>query len=202
MDLLRRTWQQMGLKPKNIKMYPWTRGYLMLQSQANVVLFTTARTLEREHLFKWAGPITTRGQRCVLVARKDRRIKIEGLEDAKKYRIGTVREDYAEQLILKMGIPRSRIEPVRNMALNLSKIFAGRLDLIAYTEKSFYQILETAGFNRNDFESVYLIKELFPCYAFNRAIPDRFIERFQQALDRVKQGPEYPELLKKYDLFE
>ena len=199
-ELLRLTWQQMGIKPQNIKMYPWARGYLMLQQQANVVLFTTARTLEREKLFKWAGSITTRGQRCVLVARKDRKIRIGVLEDAKKYRIGTIREDYAEQLILKMGIHKSRIEPTRNMLLNLNKIIAGRIDLIAYTEKSFYQILESAGFNANDFESVYLIKELFPCYAFNRAIPDSFIERFQQALDRVKQKPEYEELLKKYDL--
>ncbi len=197
-DLLRLVWQQMGVKPQKISVYPWARGYSMLQHQSNVVLFTTARTQEREKLFKWVGPITIRGQRCVLVAKKDRGIKIESLEDAKQYRIGTVREDYAEQLILNMGIAKTTIEPVSNMMSNLYKIQARRIDLIAYTEKSFYKIIETAGFNTDDFESVYLIKEVFPCYAFSKAIPEILIEQFQGALDKVKQGPEYQKLLEKY----
>ncbi len=197
-DLLRLVWQRMGVKSQKISVYPWARGYAMLQHRANVVLFTTARIRKRENLFKWAGPITIRGQRCVFVAIKERSITINTFEDAKNYTIGTIREDYAEQLILAMGVAKTIIEPVNNMISNLKKLQAGRIDLIAYTEKSIYKIIETSGFHKDDFESVYLIKEVFPCYAFNKAIPDTIIEQFQGALDKAKQGPEYQKLLKKY----
>lgn len=199
-DLLRLAWRQLGVQPQKINVYPWARGYLMLQHQPDVVLFTTARTIERENLFKWAGPITLRGQRCVFVARTDRGLCLEKFEDANEYRIGTIREDYAEQVILKMGIDRSNIEPASNMLSNLNKLLANRIDLIAYTEKAIYQIIETAGFERGVFESVYLITEVMPCYAFSKAIPNHLVEQFQEAFDSVKQTPEYLDLLKKYGL--
>jgi polar amino acid transport system substrate-binding protein len=199
-DLLRLVWQQLGIKPQKINVYPWARGYLMLQFRPNVVLFTTARTFERENQFKWAGPITKHGQRCVFVAKKSRNIHLETLADANAYRIGTIREDYAEQVILKMGIDRTSIESVSTMLSNLNKIQANRIDLIAYTENAIFEIIESSGFNRNDFESVYLITEVFPCYAFSKAIPDRVIKQFQDTLEHIKQSPEYPDLLKKYKM--
>jgi polar amino acid transport system substrate-binding protein len=45
----------------NIKVVPWAREYLMLQTQANIALFSTTRIAERESLFKWVGPTNVVG---------------------------------------------------------------------------------------------------------------------------------------------
>ena len=39
-----------------IKVYPWARGYHFLKTRKNTVLFSTARSKEREDLFIWVGP--------------------------------------------------------------------------------------------------------------------------------------------------
>ena len=59
----------------------------------NTVLFTTARSPEREQLFKWAGPIVS--GRFVLLAKVDKNINITAPEDLKKYRIGAIKDDNA-----------------------------------------------------------------------------------------------------------
>jgi polar amino acid transport system substrate-binding protein len=46
-------------QPDNITILPWARGYHLLKSRPNVVLFSTTRTKERENLFHWVGPLCT-----------------------------------------------------------------------------------------------------------------------------------------------
>ncbi|WP_158006870.1 transporter substrate-binding domain-containing protein [Piscirickettsia litoralis] len=59
-DILKQTYLNAGLKLNlnDIKILPWSRGYYLAQ-QAHLtnMLFSTARTKEREDLFKWVGPI-------------------------------------------------------------------------------------------------------------------------------------------------
>ncbi len=44
-------------EPNTIKILPWACGYNLLKTKANVVLFSTTRTKERENLFHWVGPL-------------------------------------------------------------------------------------------------------------------------------------------------
>ena len=55
-----------------IKLYPWARGYSILQSRENTILFSTTRIPERENLFKWVGPIFQNA--TFLIAKKSKRI--------------------------------------------------------------------------------------------------------------------------------
>ena len=43
---------------QKIRVFPWNRGYNMTLKKKGYALFTTARTKQREKLFKWVGPIT------------------------------------------------------------------------------------------------------------------------------------------------
>ena len=64
-DLLKLMWAKMGVPEQAIAVYPWARGYNLIQNHPNSVLFSMIRTPEREQMFKWVGPIFT--ARTVLI---------------------------------------------------------------------------------------------------------------------------------------
>ena len=84
----------------SIQLFPWPRAYQMVQDIPGSILFSTARTSQREKLFKWVGPITdlTMG----LVGLKTKNIKLQSIKDADKYRIGTIREVLRSSLSLRL----------------------------------------------------------------------------------------------------
>ncbi len=112
-----------------IQVMPWARAYKIALEQENVVLFGTTQTKERENVFKWVGALSTK--RDILLARKNRNIRLASLEDAKIFsRIGTLRDDTRERLLLSHGF--SNLESVSNEQKNAQKLFLGRIDLWAY----------------------------------------------------------------------
>ncbi len=195
-DLLRLMWKEMNMPPQTIKLVPWARGYHILEKSPTAVLFSTSRTEDREKLFKWVCPI--RETRYSLVARKIHKIKIKNIGEAKKYNIGTVRNDVAEQLLKKAGFPKRLINPVSNMKQNVRKMMSGRVDVITFNEESIFQIIKEMNLDPNEFEVVYIIKKTPVCYAFNIQVSDKIITRFQNALNTIIKRPIYNNLQKKY----
>ena len=116
----------------DIRLLPWARGYELVLTQANTGLFSTTRTEEREKLFKWVGPIAP--NRVGLIARKDKGITIEVPTDIASYKIGTIRDDVAEALLVEAGVPLAKLQRVGENIMNIKKLNHGRIDLWAYGE--------------------------------------------------------------------
>lgn len=189
-DLLRLMWQEMGVPEQPIRLVPWARGYKIVQEQPGSALFAMSRNEERENLFKWVGPITV--NRHVLVTRADRGIRIGALDAAKAYRIGTILEDVADSLLVQAGF--ENLERVSDFRLNLRKLDAGRIDMVAYGETSFREQVE----DPEKYTVVFVLRELQACYAFHRDTPDALVGNFQTALDRIRERPIYGELMERY----
>lgn len=82
-------------------------------------------------MFKWVGPLAIK--RDILIARKDAYIKISSLDDAKKVmRIGTLRDDTREQLLIRQGF--ENLDSVSDEQRNAQKLAMGRIDLWANKE--------------------------------------------------------------------
>src|SRR4051812_7752999 len=64
----------------DIALLPWKRAYLSAVERSDGCVYTAARTPEREHQFKWIGPIAE--AEWVLMARADRKLVLHNLEDA------------------------------------------------------------------------------------------------------------------------
>ncbi|MCP4346590.1 MAG: transporter substrate-binding domain-containing protein [Desulfobacterales bacterium] len=195
-ELLRLMWDRMGMPHQKIKLYPWARAYFYLQEKPNTVLFSTSRTEHRENMFKWVCPI--KRTKYSLIARKDRNIKIATFDDAKKYEVGSIRDDVAEQLLKNKNFPDDKIQPVADIRQNIHKINIGRIDLMTFNEESMYNWIKKMGFKTEDFETVYVIQETPVCYAFNKGVSDDVITQFQNALDQIVKKPEYQKLHDKY----
>jgi len=199
MKLLRLVWKQMGVEPQSVWMLPWARAYIKLKNEENAVLFTISRSAHREHFFKWVCPITF-GSRHVFLAKKERKIKISSLEDSKKYVIGTVIDDVVEQTLIQNGFKESELHRVSSLIQNVQKLKQNRIDLIAQSEASINGVIIEYGFDPNLYESVYLIMQVQSCFAFNPAVPDTLINKFQSALDQVRLSDEFLKMKEEFKL--
>jgi polar amino acid transport system substrate-binding protein len=194
-ELLKQTWDQLGIPHQPITSLPWARAYQRLRLEPFTMLFCTARTVEREKEFLWAGPI--RVVRFVLIAKKERGITMKNLCDLAGLKVGTLRDDVTDTLMQGYR-DVARVEPVADMQLNVDKLMDDRLDLVAYEERSWHKVAERNGLERNDFETVIILRETPIFYAFHRTTPPIIVRTFQSALDRVKAGPAYQKLLNTY----
>ncbi len=173
---------------KDIKILPWARAYKTIQEIPNTILFTTTRTAERENLFKWVGPIFE--LEFNLYALKSKNIKINSFEDVRKYKIGTLRGDVVEDLLVKnAGMQLSDFDQVGTNIQNTKKLSIGRIDLAAQTKDTTINTCKEAGLNPDDFEPVFVLDKKSMYYAFHKETSDAVIAAFQKAFDDlVKEG--------------
>lgn len=170
-----------------IRLLPWARSYRTVLKMPNYVLFSTTRTAAREKLFKWAGPIVA--TRVVLLARKDRAIRINSPSDLQHYRIGSINDDIGEQAVLALGVQEAQLHHSSNADASARQLEAGRIDLWAYEENVANWFLRNAGFDPSQFESIYVLQEGELWYAFNPQVSDQKIQQLQKALDQVHKTP-------------
>jgi ABC-type amino acid transport substrate-binding protein len=110
----------------NIEVLPWAGGYKRLLTEPNVVLFTTARTQERESLFHWVGPIYV--FRLGFYARKSDARRIDSLEAARQVgAIATYKDDFREQILKSLGF--TNLDSSNSPQSNIRKLVSGRVDL-------------------------------------------------------------------------
>jgi len=178
-----------------INFYPWARGYMQLQREPNTVLFSTARTPEREKLFKWVGPLAQKSY-CFYV-KKGSKIKIKNLDDAKKYTIGVHYASNNEQFLRSNGF--KKIDHVRSEDINLLKLNKDRIDLW-YTDSAIASALIKQNSLEGAFEIRYVVQKIQLYYAFNINTPDKIVNKWQNALDTLRKNGTMRNIYKKYKM--
>lgn len=189
-DILKAVSEQIGeeIPEENIHVVPWAEAYQSALEGNNTVIFTTARTPERENLFKWAGPISTGNY--VLFARNDSSLSISGPEDLKNLRIGVKKDDFSIRQLLGSGVNESQLVVETDISTLVSKLENNEIDLWCYPESAgYYVALQKTG--RNDSVTmVYPLEDVGIYYAFTNDVPDSVVKRFQDTLDALKQTKE------------
>ncbi len=182
---------------KDIELLPWARAYDIVQKEKNTALFAMFRTPAREKMFKWVGPIDS--SVIGLIARKDKNIVINSLQEVKKYKIGTVKDDVAELLLIEKGVDKKELDSLsgtNSILKSIRKLNYGRIDLFAYINNIKEWSIE--GVNPNDYEVVYVLQRQELHFALHKQSSDLLIKKLQMALDELKTSGIYDEILKKY----
>ncbi len=197
-DLMVRMLELAGMQQSrdDIRLVPWSNGYNQVLVRENTVLFAMSRTASREELFKWVGPITT--IRIALIGKKDKQIEIDQIEGADRYRIGVIRDDSGENLLLQADVDPSALERLTKPVSMIRMIEAGRIDVVAYGDISWSWILKQNGYRPADYEVKYVLDQVPAYYAFNINTPDEIVREFQKALEELKQSGEYQQIMDKY----
>jgi len=133
-DLLRETCTLAQLRCR-IELEPWERAKLETLARPATLLFTTARTPEREHQFIWIGPVAPRATWIFDLVRPGR-AACQPADRAHPCRYGVVRGDAAYEDLIAAGVPAENIELGIDTAQNFRKLLAGRIDAVTDNELS------------------------------------------------------------------
>jgi polar amino acid transport system substrate-binding protein len=199
-EIVRAVLKEMGLNIK-ITVYPWARTYRLALEEPNTLIYSIARTPEREHKFKWVGVIAPADQ--VLLSLKERTdIKLNNLDDTRKYKIGTVRDDVIEHHLLSNGFKVGKnIDRCNNYNSNIKKLLRKRIDLCAIGKLVGYNILRKIGHEPGDtVKQVYRFDVLSKGVnmAFQKDTPDEVVNKFRRGLEKIKENKTYDKILSKY----
>ena len=167
-----------------IKSYPWARSYDMAKKDPNVLIYPLVFTEERRDKFKWIHPVTpTRTYLYCLASRKD--IKLESLEDAKKYRIGIINGYFDGEYLMRKGFEVDRhLEVSSNIEVSLEKFFNARYDLWIADNVYADYILQKQGHSMQELREVYYVKDLdlLMYLAASPQTSDEIVDQFRRAL--------------------
>jgi polar amino acid transport system substrate-binding protein len=179
----------------------WARAYDTALTGENILIYSIARSPQREKLFKWVGVVAPTDN--YIFALRERGIKLTTLEEAKKYKIGTVNEDIREQYLVSKGFVKGEnLQPSTRFPLMYDKLKAGRIDLCPVLD---VVLLDLARRNGDDaeklFERVLTLPEIGrdgTYMAFGANTSDALVERFRKGLDTLKKNGTYAVIKKRW----
>ncbi len=181
-----------------LKIFPWSRGIKILEKKPNTALFSMMRTPEREHLFKWVGPLQQ--ARVVFFKKRGMPYAIHSLDDARQLRgIGVTKEAVAHQLLRRQGFTNLVVDPTGSYVNNMQKLIRKEIDLWAVIRKPGIYRAHLAGVADQIEPIDNLVIHTSAMYiAFSNKTDDRIIRRWQQTLDALKASGEIAAIQHKY----
>lgn len=169
---------------KPIQEVPWSRGYQKALEEPNVALFSTARSKQRENLFKWVGPLATSAS--LLYARQDSNFKVATLDDAKLVEsIGTYKDDTDEQFLREQGF--TNLYSHGNPLGIIRNLMAGRIRLGVLNDYNAPLCVRQAGFQLDDIKPVLTAHKTSLYIAFSLKTLDALVQLWQDALDGMHE---------------
>ncbi len=181
--------------PADIQVMTWARAYQLALTQPNVVLFSTARTPERENLFHWVGPIYK--VRFGFYARRGTGPYPTCLADAKKVNaIATYKDDVREQLLKSLGF--TNLDSSKSPTSNLKKLLSGRVDLWLYSNLGVSSIAKQMGIDPDEVELVLPFKDNNVYIAISKGTPQAVVNQWQAALDDMKREGIFEKISKQW----
>ncbi|WP_454850162.1 substrate-binding periplasmic protein [Rhizobium binxianense] len=189
-DQVRRIMEGIGVD-YTIDLMPWARAYSLARTTPLTCVFATAHNATRAPLFKWVEPLLI--DRNILITRRGSGVSAANLEEAKKYTVGTQREDYTEMTLREKGF--TKLDVASDFNATLRKLLGGRIDMMPISEVYFDKLKD-----EQPLEVVTTLSSQPMGIACERNFPDDLIARMQAALDRLIASGEQRAIFRKYGL--
>ena len=180
-----------------IEIMPWARAYDTALKSKNIGLYSLARTPDREKSFYWIGPLIKND--WVFFSKKDVKIKIKDLEDAKKYQIGVYNQSALANYLLQNGFKANENLDISNEEkYNPTKLEKGRIDLWA---TGLLVGLYNAKLLNTKFYPIFTIKETQLYLAFSKDTNENLIKQLKDSFNKVKNNEKIINIQKKYGYY-
>ncbi|MDD1728985.1 MAG: transporter substrate-binding domain-containing protein, partial [Methanospirillum sp.] len=171
-----------NLSRGQISLGSWDEGYRRTMNQTGTVIFSTARSPEREELFSWAGPVFTESN--VIFSHVSNIPEITTPGDLTDLRIGAVTDDIAALDLADVGYRDALLSS--DAKILIQALENGTLDGWAYAEHPGKNLIARYAKNPSALQQTYTLKSHDYYFAFNRNTPLPLVQAFQRALDQVK----------------
>jgi len=181
-----------------IKVYPWARGIKILEKKKNTAIFSMLRTKDREKKYKWVGPLAK--MQLVFFKKKGSNITLKTIEDAKKVKKVGVTKKVANYDILKaQGFKNLDVIKSGVDEKNIKKLIKGRIDLWPALKTAGLYNARKLGFGGEivPIDNVIIFEgDLY--IAFNKNVDDKIVQKWQNALDKLKKNGTVEKIKNRY----
>ncbi|SCB09846.1 substrate-binding periplasmic protein [Rhizobium hainanense] len=175
-----------------ITVMPWARAYNQALAEPMTCVFATAHNEERDLLFKWVQPLLT--DRNILIKHSGSKVVATTIDEARKYLVGTWRDDYTETILRRNDFPR--IDVGSDFKAALKKLMSDRIDLMPISE-FYFDKLKKEG---NAVEKVTLLSQQPMGIACHKDFPAELLNRMQAALNALVADGTQKQIFLKYGL--
>jgi polar amino acid transport system substrate-binding protein len=177
-----------------ISLVPWVRGYNEALTKPNVVLFAMDRSLERNALFHWVGPV---GESDYWFFVRASSPILRNLEEAKKLSlIGVYKEDSRDQALTRLGF--KNLDRSVDQTVILKKLADGRVDALVDSREDMLQLTKMLGMDMKNFRAALDFQKTQSYLAFSKATPAPVVDAWKKAMDAVKRDGTFERLYHKY----
>ncbi|MBC3872567.1 substrate-binding periplasmic protein [Undibacterium flavidum] len=178
-----------------IQVVPWARGLDKIDHNPNTLLFSMARTPERENSYQWIGPIMA--NIYGLYAKADSTLQVHNIEQAKNISlIGVYRDDIRDQTLTRLGF--TNLDRASSNISSFKKLMMGRIAVYTDSQLGVESLAVASGFKPSD---VKLIFELFKSelyIAASKATSPALVEKWNHALEDMKRDKTFARIQQKY----
>ncbi|WP_159816826.1 substrate-binding periplasmic protein [Colwellia sp. 20A7] len=177
------------LKEANIKyeivMQPWARAYNTALLKPNVLIYSLARTKEREALFSWLGPI----QKVNYALYGFDNIKLtatDSFETINNFRLAVGRNSAIHQYLVNKKF--TNLHPINSSEQSIKMLLADRVDLIPGSDLYFYKTCQNQNLDCSEIKPIFPLKDLeVTLYlAASKNTDIEIIKRIQVAFQKIK----------------
>lgn len=181
-DLLEELFSDLNadLSHEQVILATWEEGYQKTLTTPGFVLFSTARTPEREDEFLWAGPIVR--SRNVLFMRSGEAVETD--DDLHRLSIGAITDDVAGYDLENLGYGTIIYATEAGELIRLLE--EGEIDAWAYAEYPGMRLIGQYAKNPDALGIAYPLSTHEYYLAFNKETPLPLVQACQQALDRIR----------------
>lgn len=196
-DVVAEMFRRAAIPNKN-ELLAWSAAYDRAQLYPNTCVYSTARTANRERLFKWIGPIVE--NKWAAFARKGFKGSLSRPEDLKQYRVGVLKGDAKERYLKDLAVTfrAAEADDAANPAkLTLNRSEPDKIDLWVTGYYTGRHIAAKAG-----------VKDIVPVWIFERSenylachpgLAPGTAEKLQKALDAMKRDGTHAAIVSRYE---
>ncbi|WP_100643663.1 substrate-binding periplasmic protein [Alteromonas facilis] len=171
---------------------PWQRILVESEMKSDVLVFSLARTAEREELFHWLTPITQNAYSVFSLSEPQE--PVNALSDLPaKSRIAVLKGDFREDLIRNAGHIAVTSETWGTV---LSNFLSGNAEYLFFSDGGVDVMCDALEARCAGLKKVFTYQLATTYLAISKqGTKDTLIERLKQASDRVKQSPQFAALV-------
>lgn len=193
-EIVQEIQKRIGNRDK-IQVVPWARGLDKINNYPNTLLFSMARTPEREEAYQWIGPIMS--NIYGLYAKADSKLRINSIDEAKRLDlIGVYRNDIRDQTLTRLGF--TNLDRASSNISSFKKLMMGRITAYTDSKLGVESLAIASGYKPSD---VKLIFELFKgelYIAASKNTDKQIVDQWNLALEQMKQDKTFAKIEQKY----
>jgi len=180
------------------EMLSWKDAYDRAQMYPNTCIYSTARTANRERLFKWIGPIVE--NKWAAFAKKGFKGTLAKPDDFKQYRVGVLQGDVKERYLKDLAVT-FRVAEADDAAnppkLSLNRSEPDKIDLWVTGYYSGAHVAAKTGVK--DIVPIWVFESSENYLACQQGLPQATADKLQKALDAMKRDGSHARIVARYE---